>query len=443
MDIFVLDGSDVPSPEDMAMIQALYSRSPQSVQVHLEKVREKGSSAFHERFYVGYGHKSIGDCGTVTIFAEDVSMLAAKAIQDTPLYNGQEASTRYLDFSTRPMINPIATPEGDAIQTRWVGLYTRVLDRLIPYFKERFPRQPDQKQGVWEAAIKAKAFDVARGFLPAGCTTYVAWHTNLRQAHDHLSLMRHHPCAEVRALADAIHDVLLKRYPSSFGHKRYDATEAYLKRSAARFAFTDGSTDRISTNGGFYYDTSNLNFAGLAEHRDLLESRPPKTELHQRLRQYGDIGFQFMLDFGSYRDLQRHRSCVQEMPLLTTKHGFHPWYLAQLPEGMAPTIEILINDYAARIGELQISEAEKQYYVPMGYQSPTKITCTVPSAVYIAELRSGTTVHPTVRAVAQKMGEALRQIVPFLALHHDMSESDWDIKRGTQDIVQKSAVSSS
>lgn len=434
MDIFVLDGSDVPSPEDMAMIQALYSRSPQSVQVHLEKVREKGSSAFHERYYVGYGHKSIGDCGTVTIFAENVSMIAAKAIQDTPLYNGQEASTRYLDFSTRPMINPVGTPQGDEIQRAWVHLYSRVLGILIPHFQQRFPMQEGQKKGVWEAAIKAKAFDVARGFLPAGCTTFVAWHTNLRQAHDHLSLLRHNPCAEVRYLADRIHEELLKRYPSTFGHKRYEATEDYLARSAARFAFTDGLNVSAPTN--FLY-SSRLDMAGLEEHRDLLETRPPKTELHPRFRQYGDIRFCFPLDFGSYRDLQRHRSCVQEMPLLTTKYGFHPWYLSQLPEGLPEFVSVVNGEQAAWINDLKISDAEKQYYVPMGYQNPTKITCSLPSAVYIAELRSGTTVHPTVREVAQRIGEALKLLVPYMALHHDMSESEWDIKRGTQDITPK------
>ncbi len=55
MDVIVLDGNEVPSPEDMAMIQALYSRSPQSVRLHLEKVKESGSEKFHENFYVGYG----------------------------------------------------------------------------------------------------------------------------------------------------------------------------------------------------------------------------------------------------------------------------------------------------------------------------------------------------------------------------------------------------
>jgi len=36
--LIVLDGRDVPSPEDLAMLQALYSRSPKSVTEHLEKV---------------------------------------------------------------------------------------------------------------------------------------------------------------------------------------------------------------------------------------------------------------------------------------------------------------------------------------------------------------------------------------------------------------------
>jgi hypothetical protein len=72
------------------------------------------------------------------------------------------------------------------------------------------------------------------------------------------------------------------------------------------------------------------------------------------------------------------------------------------------------------------------------------MSCSLPSAVYIAELRAGDTVHPTLRIRAQQMGEAIKSAVPGIAMHHDLSPPDtWNIKRGTQDIVQKSAVSSS
>ena len=79
MKIFVYDEFN---PVDTAMMQALYSRSAESVVAHAEKVKASGSGKFMEKFYVGYGHASIADCGSTTIFIEDVSMLVAKAIEE-------------------------------------------------------------------------------------------------------------------------------------------------------------------------------------------------------------------------------------------------------------------------------------------------------------------------------------------------------------------------
>ncbi len=106
MRIFIRD--DLP-PESEAMVQALYSRSPASVVEHLRKVEEVGADQFMGTYYVGYGHRSIGDCGTTTLFIEEVTMLDAKAIQDWPLYRGQEASTRYMDFSKAVIHDPLKT----------------------------------------------------------------------------------------------------------------------------------------------------------------------------------------------------------------------------------------------------------------------------------------------------------------------------------------------
>jgi len=53
LNVFVYDEF---GPEDVAMMQALYSRSPKSVTEHVEKVKKSGSGKFMETFYVGYGH---------------------------------------------------------------------------------------------------------------------------------------------------------------------------------------------------------------------------------------------------------------------------------------------------------------------------------------------------------------------------------------------------
>jgi len=97
-EITVLDTGAVLSPEDVAMLQALHSRSSRGIHGHLEALAKRGSGNFMDTYYIGYGDKSIGDCGTTTIFIEGVSMLVAKAIQDWSLYSGQEASTRYIPF---------------------------------------------------------------------------------------------------------------------------------------------------------------------------------------------------------------------------------------------------------------------------------------------------------------------------------------------------------
>jgi hypothetical protein len=77
-----------------------------------------------------------------------------------------------------------------------------------------------------------------------------------------------------------------------------------------------------------------------------------------------------------------------------------------------------------------------QYYLPMGYRVPCRITGDLPANVYLAELRAGSTVHATLREVAQEMGGIIRKLgIPVYTDESDMGR--FDVKRGTQDIVAR------
>jgi len=182
------------------MMQALYSRSQASVVEHVKKVKESGSGKFMERFYVGYGHASIADCGSTTIFIEGVSMLAAKAIEDWPLFSGQESSSRYIDFSKQKIVDPIGTKYSKKILDKWLSIYLASQPIVREHLKNKYPKKDGDDEAVYEKAINARSFDITRCFLPAGVTTQLSWHTNLRQAHDKLAFLRHHPLLEVRNL---------------------------------------------------------------------------------------------------------------------------------------------------------------------------------------------------------------------------------------------------
>lgn len=440
------------NPEATAMLQALYSRDPNSVLKHLKDVAKNGPEKFIEKWYCGYNHASIGNCGSIIFCFENVSMLAAKAVQDWPLYNGQEASTRYLDMSKQAVINPVPGDDIAAtIITRLHTLYVETLATLKTTFKELYPKEAEEKNATYENTINAKCFDIARSLLPAGATTFLSWMTDLRNADDHLKILLHHPLLEIRQIAESTYDLIRRIYPSSFSHQRTDDEIRYHKRVADEFSFVNitesmgsgDATDEFVTGKTTFFFSFKDKFDSngiMQQMANFLIQRPKKENIPHQLERYGYAIFRFPLDFGSFRDIQRHRSGSYLMPLLTTRYGFHPWYLDQLPETLLEKVTQELDDIKKLVDELPCSEADKQYLIPMGYQVICEFTFTYPYAVYVAELRSQQTVHPTLRKIAQEMGTCIEHSVPGVPYYWDMSETkSFNLKRGTQTIAEKKA----
>ncbi|MBI2097803.1 MAG: FAD-dependent thymidylate synthase [Candidatus Vogelbacteria bacterium] len=429
MKIFIYDEFN---PEDTAMLQALYSRSAASVTEHVAKVRQSGSGKFMEKYYVGYGHASIADCGSATIFLEGVSMLVAKAVQDWPLYSGQETSSRYMDLSRQPIIDPVGTPASRTILDGWMEFYTNNQTTVAEHLKIKYSKRADEDEAVYERAIKARTFDILRGFLPAGVTTQLSWHTNLRQAWDKLALLRYWPLPEVQAVAREVHQKLRGKYQSSFSHQLSAEQERYWKFLGAKHTFYLEKKYR-----GNFTAKTNIKPAELNRYRGILRRRPPKTNLPHFLSRLGHCTFDFLLDFGSFRDIHRHRNGVCRMPFLTTRFGFNQWYLEQLPEALRLKAKKLIAEQKIAIAKLKVPHELTQYYIAMGFNVTCQVSYGLPATVYVVELRSGKMVHPTLRRVAHKMDAFLRRKFPALKLYSDLDPDDWDIRRGRQDIKEK------
>lgn len=427
--IFIYDEFN---PEDTAMMQALYSRSAKSVTEHVEKVKQTGSGKFMEKFYVGYGHSSIADCGSTTIFIEQISILADKAIQDWPLYAGQETSTRYVDMAHQPIVDPVGTPESKKILDTWMKFYVENQEDVKAYIKKNYPIKEGEKETVYEKTVAARAFDIMRGFLPAGITTQLSWHTNLRQAWDKLALMQYNPLKEVQEISKKIISGLRKKYSHSFSHEIFDDQEKYRKLANKKYNFYNPKNPPRK-----FVCTTNIKEEELNKYEDLITSRPIKTCLPHFLIELGLVTFEFMLDFGSFRDIQRHRNGVCRMPLHTTKYGYNEWYLDELPNNVRKKAEKLIKEQKEKIDNLKTTPEIRQYYISLGFNMPCKVTYGLPATVYVVELRSGKLVHPTLRKIAHQMDQVLREKFPKLILHSDLEKSDWDVRRGLQDITKK------
>ncbi len=465
------------SPEDTAMLQALYSRSSASVLIHLAKIDAgrrdavraaliqhvgdvgpdladdliaavlgQGASAragsLMRNHYVGYNHKSIGDCGTTTLFIENVSLLAAKAIQDNPLYNGQETSTRYIDFTGRHVVDPVGTPASRAIHDRWMNFYTALQKPVAEHVRATYPRLSGEPEDVYEKAVLARTFDITRGYLPAGATTQLSWHTNLRQAGDKLGWLRHHPADEMRTIAVCLHELLREAYPSSVGSIGgakvsgvVGSESAYSREAWEADTMCDFAAYPPPSVPQMFETTVRADRPPSPVVASLIRDRPRGCVLPHVLADLGQVTFRGYLDFGSFRDAQRHRNGVCRMPLLTTQIDFEPWYLTSLPtQWKWRALDMLVEQEAA-IVRLDGSPVDKQYYVALGYRVPYQMTYGLPAAVYMQEIRAGKMVHPTLRRAVHGMIADFRTAFPAIPLHVDLDSDDWDVRRGTQTIT--------
>ena len=433
-EIVIIDPGATLTAEALAMLQALHSRSTGGVDEHLKILAEKGADKFMSTYYVGYGHKSIGDCGMAVVFIEGVSMLAAKAIQDYKLYNGQEASTRYIDFAGQLFINPLQTPEGNTVLENWRTFYLKAVEEMKVELKKRYPLGPDEKEATYDKAIAARAFDITRGFLPAGASTNLAWTGTLRQFADRIAHLRHHPLPEVQEIANVLEDGMITAYPNSFSteKKRYEATENYVAQTMKHYYYHNPTSPEIELVH------SNIDIQGLAPYKELLSSRPAKTELPKWLGCYGEVSLAFTLDFGSFRDIQRHRAVTQRMPLLTAEIGFNNWYLEQLTPELRVEATTLITNQKEAIEGLTPDSNLRQYYLPMGYNISNYLTGDLPSLVYLIEIRATSLVHPTLATKAGMMGTLLTEKFSEtgLTLHLDPDPGRFNIKRGEHDITK-------
>src|SRR5512144_1264980 len=112
------------SPETIAVAFAKTSRSPESFREIAAGLTEAKSSQFHEKWVVGYGHASVAEHAILSLAVENVSILAAKAIEDNRLASNTEQSTRYQIYDPDHVYRPAAFQRRPDLNARFEALVT-------------------------------------------------------------------------------------------------------------------------------------------------------------------------------------------------------------------------------------------------------------------------------------------------------------------------------
>ncbi len=467
IDIFAVD---IANPETLAMLQALYSRSHTSVLKHLEgidlaaqrvsetelKLQEK-----MKKFYIGYGHESIGDCGSTTLFIENVSIIAAKAIQNTPLYSGQESSTRYIDFSSKhiDLKETLLAYHSDS----YLPVKQRV-DEIIDALFELYQFihktiVAEKTKGITDitqqelSAINAYAFDIARGFLPSGTNTQLSFHGSLRDIRTHLLTLKRHVLPEVRHLALYALRVLNAKYPNSFdlldGHLPAEQDDILTMEECYVLVLNEEIKDKEDE-----YLTHINNETGINQliSDGLFDGKPKSSQLSYSAGVINvDSSFgSKTLDYGAWRDLQRHRNgfCAATIPVVRdyfiTEWQWHqivPY--PEIVEKVASISRMMTALHSERAfctpSKFELDDPFISYILPLATPICVQLSYNVQQLEYVFNLRLRETVHPSLVEYLSMVCEEVAEEIPYFKKYDSIIEMlktrDVSLKRGSQTIL--------
>jgi thymidylate synthase ThyX len=445
----------------------------------LTRMGEARAEKLYDRVFVEFGDDSVAQLGGVHLACEQASQLLCKAVEWGRLAAYLEQSTRYMRYDDKPGGEWRATipPEiaGGELEPRFRAYldmafetYGRLYGPMEAFYRERFPKDPDDSDFVYRSTITAKTCDTLRVLLPAATRSNLGIYATGQSYEQLLMRLAAHPLAEMREYGDLMLVELRKVIPAFL--KRVDAPDRgvawsrYWRDTRERVEEVAGKallgvaaeqrpevtlTDHdpegeLKVIAAVLYAASDLPDDQLLEHARSLTpkeraeilaasvgSRTNRRHKPGRAWERTQYRFDVLCDYGAFRDLQRHRPLTLEWQRLTTEHG------DERPPGIDQANlrgewDRVMDAGRAMEQELCAAGLEEvaQYAVPMAYRIRFVMQMTAREAMHLTELRSQPQGHPTYRRVARAMHRAISEKHPGIgAAFEYVSSEDAGLER--------------
>ncbi len=476
-DVYAIHGAD---PEVLAYAMAKYSRSSLTLKESIAEISAGRAEQFLNTFYFQYGHRSIADLAHIPFAIECLSLLAAIDLVDEQRWDGQERSTRYQDFRKSGWFTPDlgpATPTYTAGIQSLFQTYEAVGAKMLEALQHAIPRPETMKPEAYSRTLKARAFDVARYLLPLATNTSLGQIVNARTLETQVSRLLSSPFPEIRLIGEKLRAAAAgpawnpqkgaREVKSAPTLVKYAAPNPYLLQTrqdltaAAADLMGDATielapvvdllndtnvdepldlelaTSLLYPHSHFSYRQLRHAVSSLAEHRrdEIIElgtrRRGPHDELLRPFSAGGSLRFDILMDIGGFRDMHRHRRCIQLVQPFTGAHGFEdpvcPGQPTLADAGLDTLYHRSMSSALALSREIRDSglpdaAASAQYLLPLGTRCRSMFKMDFRETLYIAELRSGPAGHFSYRRVAWEIFRAVRRRYPSLATHFRISD---------------------
>jgi len=440
----------------------------------------KRAEDLYDKVFLEYGDDSVAQLGGVHLACEQASNILTKILEWGRLMAYLEQSTRYIAYDSRfgglyRYVRPpsvLKSPLGARYVADIDSLfddYAACLPLLVDWARERFPKSPEDSDFIYKQSIKAKAYDLARGILPAATVSNVGIYATGQAFESLLLRMRAHVLPEARSYADMILTELRKAIPSFLS--RVDMPDRGIAWSAY-LAEQNRATEEIVTRlfpeepvvqqdavtmTDFDPEGEDKVLAAVCfSHLDL-----PDATIRERVAQLGtdervsllkayvgdrlnrrhrpgrafertDYRFDVVCDYGAFRDLQRHRMLTIEWQKLSPRHGYdRPDALVDA--GVAEIFDRAMERSADLYDDLsEWFPVEAPYAVSLAYRIRFAMQMNAREAMHLLELRTSPQGHRSYRVIAQQMHRLIGEHAGHRALAAAMKFVDhetYDLER--------------
>jgi len=445
----------------------------------------KKAQEFYDRILEGFGDDSIGELGGAHLAVEDVSMIAAKAIEDCRIGGSPlEKSTRYIYFDQKVKGDYRFYKESILMTSAYKELYlntcrmlfdtyTRLISPMTVFIEKTFPHKSSISEIAYKAALRAKVLDCLRGLLPASALTNLGIFGNGRFFENLIKKLATNNLTEMQEIGKSSYNELFKIIPSFI--KRTQSLSEYqikysnfieqTKNNLRILSDTHSKSITKTTRTGvnlINYDplcVSKVCSALLFEHNQISlkqlqeycknlsddeknrilqaasSARENRRHKSPRALENAIFTFEIIADFGIYRDLQRHRMLTQERQFLSCECGyFIPKEIIEAKIGKE--YENAMNQAKKAYDTIAKDFLEEaQYVVPMAYNMHWYFNINLRSLQWLCELRSSAAGHPNYRYVAQEMTKQVCEIFPqFECFFKFVDFEGYDLGRMSQEV---------
>lgn len=420
-----------------------------------------------KRVITAYGDDSVQQLAGLHLVVENGSNLLTKLLEWGRLAAYLEQSTRYIFFDQKDANGQYKyyTPEHFPQDVRdnyrasidkIFELYSYMVRALAEHLTQQSSVPQEERDGAWRSAIRAQACDAIRPVLPVATATTVGIFASGQALESLIMHLLSDDLPEARQTGAKILQEARKVIPTFL--ERADRPD----RGGAMVAYRSNTRKAIQKLANDYLPNLHTDHAEpvtlvdvwprnefdlvpdmLYEHSNLpltmiqkevatwpytkkaavlegyMGERLNRRQRPGRALEKAHYSWDLVCDYGSFRDLQRHRM-VDDLAWqqLTPRYGYEVPKLVE-EAGLTEYFETCFDLSLQLHSYLQASgyALEAQYATLLGHRMRWKVTYNAREAFHLHELRTSPQGHPGYRKLVQQMHEQLADKHPLLAQH--------------------------